>query len=102
MTGRNFKLHEVRIRKHWTLRVASQKMAVSMTVLFNAEQGVMPRVDHAIQIARAYGQSVEELWSPPISVAALYPRRIKCIIECTPALMPPDASSGKNQPEKRP
>jgi DNA-binding XRE family transcriptional regulator len=102
MTGRNFKLHEVRIRKHWTLRVASQKMAVSMTVLFNAEQGVMPRVDHAIQIARAYGQSVEELWSPPISVAALYQRRIKCIIECTTALIPAAASSGKNQPEKRP
>jgi hypothetical protein len=66
LTGRNVKLQELRFRKHWTLRVASRKMAVSTTVLFNAEQGVMPRVNHAIQIARAYERSVEELWSPTI------------------------------------
>lgn len=48
MTGRNFKLRELRAEKRWTLRNAAQHMGVSMTVLFNAEQGVMPRVDHAV------------------------------------------------------
>ena len=67
MTGRNFKLRELRAEKRWTLRNAAQLMGVSMTVLFNAEQGVMPRVDHAVQIARAYETPVEELWSHPLS-----------------------------------
>ena len=48
MTGRNFKLRELGAEKRWTLRNAAQHMGVSMTVLFNAEQGVMPRVDHAV------------------------------------------------------
>ena len=53
MTGRNFKLQQLRAIKHWTLRAAAENMRVSITVLFSAEQGVMPRVDHAVQIARA-------------------------------------------------
>jgi DNA-binding XRE family transcriptional regulator len=64
MSGRNVKLQELRVEKCWTLRVAAKHMAVSRTVLFNAEQGVMPRVDHAIQIAAAYRMSVEDLWKP--------------------------------------
>ncbi len=62
MTGRNFKLQQLRAEKHWTLRTAAVHMGLSMTVLFSAEQGVMPRVDHAVQIARAYNTSVEKIW----------------------------------------
>ena len=64
MAGRHIELQRLRIEKHWTLRIAAQHMGVSTTSLFNAEQGVMPRVDHAIQIAGTYNQSVEELWTP--------------------------------------
>ena len=67
MTGRNFKLHELRAERHWTLRIAAQHMGISRTVLFSSEQGVLPRVDHAVQIARAYNRSVEELWPCPAS-----------------------------------
>jgi DNA-binding XRE family transcriptional regulator len=64
MAGSNIKLRRLRIEKHWTLRIAAQHMGVSTTTLFNAEQGVMPRVDHAIKIAVTYNRSVEELWTP--------------------------------------
>ena len=64
MAGRNIKLQRLRFEKHWTLRIAAHQMGVSTTALFNAEQGVMPRVDHAIQIAGTYNRSVEELWTP--------------------------------------
>ncbi len=64
MSGRNIKLQDLRTEKNWTLRAAAQHIGVTKTVLFNAEQGVMPRVDHAIQIAGQYNRSVEDLWSP--------------------------------------
>lgn len=64
MAGRNIKLQDLRSEKHWTLRAAAQHIGVTKTVLFNAEQGVMPRVDHAIQIAGQYNRSVEDLWAP--------------------------------------
>jgi DNA-binding XRE family transcriptional regulator len=64
MAGRNIKLQRLRIGKLWTLRTAAQHMGVSTTTLFSAEQGAMPRVDHAIQIAGTYNRSVEELWTP--------------------------------------
>jgi DNA-binding XRE family transcriptional regulator len=68
MSGRNIKLQDLRSERHWTLRAAAQHIGVTKTVLFNAEQGVMPRVDHAIQIAGQYNRSVEELWAPPARV----------------------------------
>lgn len=64
MAGRNIKLQDLRTEKHWTLRAAALHVGVTKTVLFNAEQGVMPRVDHAIQIAGQYKRSVEDLWAP--------------------------------------
>lgn len=51
------------VRRH----LAAQHMGISRTVLFSSEQGVLPRVDHAVQIARAYNRSVEELWPCPAS-----------------------------------
>ncbi len=78
MTGRNIKLHELRMEKHWTLRHAAQHMGVSRTVLFNAEQGVMPRVDHAIKMAGIYNRSVEELWTPAPSAQPLHKAQ-KCV-----------------------
>jgi transcriptional regulator with XRE-family HTH domain len=82
--GPNIKLREFRIEKNWTLRTAAQRMGVSMTVLFNAEQGVIrPRVDHAILIASAYDRSVEDLWSSPLGGPS----------RCSPAALSPSARS---------
>lgn len=75
MSGRNVKLQELRIERSWTLRVAARHMAVSPTVLFNAEQGVMPRVDHAIQIATTYRMSVEDLWKSAPDAESCSPRK---------------------------
>jgi DNA-binding XRE family transcriptional regulator len=71
MSGRNIKLQDLRTEKNWTLRTAAQHIGVTKTVLFNAEQGVMPRVDHAIQIAGQYDRSVEDLWAPVPRVESL-------------------------------
>lgn len=73
MSGRNIKLQDLRTEKNWTLRAAAQHIGVTKTVLFNAEQGVLPRVDHAIQIAGQYNRSVEDLWAPLSCVQPLGP-----------------------------
>ena len=47
--------------------IAAQYMGISRTVLFSSEQGVLPQVDHAVKIARAYNRSVEGIWPCPAS-----------------------------------